>query len=930
MRDDRSGNVPRLEGSAGTDSPGRTNATVALPVRRVAVATVIPLVALAAQWVLWDYFQPYVWFLFFPAAFLSAWVGGLAGGLAATAVSALLVWYFFMPPMLSFALDQPSAGYSIAVFVAMGCLFSVFHERLRRSMQRTGAALDESRTAQEAMQRIYRKVLEEDEQKTRFFARISHQLRTPLTLILAPLERRLQWRPGDCITEADCRETRSMLHSARMLHRYVIDLLDAARIEAGQMALSCARVDLVPLVRGVASHFESIAAKRHIEYGVSVPDSLFAEVDVEKLHRIALELLANAFASASDGGEVTLRLTETDGTVHLEVRDNGATVPAEIRGGLFERFPERAGDWPRRKNGSVLGLSIVKDLVDLHGGAITADGVPEGGMRFSVSLPAQAPSGALHRQTVAVDEAMVRQVVETLDSDLPAAAGVQWESLEAEGPLVLVVEDDPWMNEFIVSTLSPHYRVCSAFNGEEGADRALTLQPDLIITDLMMPVMNGEEMVEKLRRQSTTADIPIMVVSAGADETTRLDLLTEGVQDYLVKPFSPKEMLARVSGLVKTRRRTLAELERSAGRLRRLAEVVERIAAAHDLPSLMGIVRTAVRELTGADGATLVMRDDGHCHYVDEDAIGPLWKGQRFPLESCISGWTMLHAEAVVIEDIYADPRIPYAAYRTTFVKSLAMVPIGRVQPVGAIGSYWATRHKASTEEVELQQALADAMSVGLANLDLYQQMADARFAAEESAGSARESERRFRRLFEEAPVPLCHVDSRGVVADLNARFGQMFGYGREDVPTLAAWWQRAYPDDAERAEATEAWSGAVERAREAGSDIEAIETCVTCKDGRQRIVLVSGMALGQDLLITFFDVTERRQAEEALRRQAEELIRRNEELERFDRASVGREMEMIKLKQQVNALAVEMGRDAPYSLGFLDGTDASVPRAES
>lgn len=166
-----------------------------------------------------------------------------------------------------------------------------------------------------------------------------------------------------------------------------------------------------------------------------------------------------------------------------------------------------------------------------------------------------------------------------------------------------------------------------------------------------------------------------------------------------------------------------ASAEASADRLRRLARVVESIAATRDLPSLMAVVRPAVRQLTGADGATLVLREDGHCHYADEDAIGPLWKGQRFPLETCISGWAMLHGQAVVIEDIYADPRIPHAAYRPTFVQSLSMVPVGRTHPVAAIGCYWASRHQAGEEELEMQQALADAMSIGLANIDLYQNL---------------------------------------------------------------------------------------------------------------------------------------------------------------------------------------------------------------
>lgn len=145
--------------------------------------------------------------------------------------------------------------------------------------------------------------------------------------------------------------------------------------------------------------------------------------------------------------------------------------------------------------------------------------------------------------------------------------------------------------------------------------------------------------------------------------------------------------------------------------------VAQKIACAENVPDVMALVRRAARELTGADGVTLVLRESGKCFYADEDAIGPLWKGQRFPLESCISGWAMLHAQSVVILDVFADQRIPHEAYRSTFVKSLCMVPICREDPIGAIGCYWATFHYASSAEIALQQALADATAAAFLKL---------------------------------------------------------------------------------------------------------------------------------------------------------------------------------------------------------------------
>ncbi|MFS4458032.1 ATP-binding protein [Bdellovibrio sp. HCB2-146] len=156
------------------------------------------------------------------------------------------------------------------------------------------------------------------------------------------------------------------------------------------------------------------------------------------------------------------------------------------------------------------------------------------------------------------------------------------------------------------------------------------------------------------------------------------------------------------------------------GGVRKLVSVVQDLSSARSLERIMALVRTAAREIAHSDGATFVLREGNFCHYADENAISPLWKGQRFPIDSCISGWAMLNKKAVAIYDISKDPRIPIEAYRPTFVRSLAMVPIRRDRPVGAIGVYWAKTHHTSAEELELLQALADTVSVAMENVNLY------------------------------------------------------------------------------------------------------------------------------------------------------------------------------------------------------------------
>jgi len=154
------------------------------------------------------------------------------------------------------------------------------------------------------------------------------------------------------------------------------------------------------------------------------------------------------------------------------------------------------------------------------------------------------------------------------------------------------------------------------------------------------------------------------------------------------------------------------------GRL--LLAAIKDLSFRRSLGDVMEVVRRVARELTGADGVTFVLREGDHCYYADENAIAPLWKGKRFPIGMCVSGWVMLNRQAVAVEDIYDDPRVPADAYRATFVQSLAMVPVRTADPVGAIGAYWASRHRATEAEMETLQTLADAAALALANVDVY------------------------------------------------------------------------------------------------------------------------------------------------------------------------------------------------------------------
>jgi PAS domain S-box-containing protein len=237
---------------------------------------------------------------------------------------------------------------------------------------------------------------------------------------------------------------------------------------------------------------------------------------------------------------------------------------------------------------------------------------------------------------------------------------------------------------------------------------------------------------------------------------------------------------------------------------------------------------------------------------------------------------------------------------------------------MGVLFSYTHERlERAKRREAEAQE------SARIANEQL-QEARIGRLQAEQmqTAESLLRSEERFRRLFTKGPVPLCYVTCDGLLADFNERFVRMFGYSHADVPTLNEWWHKAYPDAGYRHCVLDSWNAAVEKASVTGSDIEPTEYNVTCKDGTVRSVLISGIILGDDLLATYFDVTENRRAEDAFRQQAEVLQQRNAELERFDRASVGRELEMIRIKRRINDLSLQAGQESPYDLSFVEDMD--------
>ncbi|WP_293007683.1 ATP-binding protein [Nitrosomonas sp.] len=435
-------------------------------------------------------------------------------------------------------------------------------------LRRTVEVKEANRSLKSALKELSvanQRLTELDHLKAEFFANVSHELRTPLTLILVPLEDRLrQLQNKDDKSTKERREIELMLRNARLLYRHVTDLLNVAKSEANCMEVNSAGFDIAKLLRTTASYFEQTAHVRNINYKIISPRTLVIENDSEKLQRVLLNLLSNAFKFTPDKGCITLCLTSTQRDVQIDVRDSGPGIPMAMRERVFERFTrvENATAANRNYGGTGLGLVIVKDFVNLLGGKVTLEDSP-GGALFRIILSLKAPSrSVLMDQPSSLDAIILHEAVEGVQGNkFPELTVAPVYSNNQE--LILIVEDDIDMNQFIADTLREHYRVICAYNGQQGLEQALKTIPDVILCDMMMPVMGGHQMILTLRQYPQLIDVPVIMLTARVDEALRLELLKLGVQEYLNKPFVVDELRARINKLITERQRVQEQLRES-------------------------------------------------------------------------------------------------------------------------------------------------------------------------------------------------------------------------------------------------------------------------------------------------------------------------------------------------------------------------------
>ena len=396
---------------------------------------------------------------------------------------------------------------------------------------------------------LYEKKKELEQIKTTFFSNISHEFRTPLTLILGPIHSLREATDNSQIV----RQLNTMEHNAQRLLSLIDQLLYLSKLESGKLELSHSRQDIGTLIRGNVMNFSSLAASRKIDLSVNTSfGSLVMDFDKEKMETIFINLLSNAFKFTPDGGSihVSVEIAEQkdEDILVVHVRDSGAGIAEKDIPYVFDRYYQGEEGQKSFRAGSGIGLAMVKELVQLHRGAIEIFSKPGEGTALKISIP-------MGRDYALQELARNEDNVTPEETDpLVAEETVASEQGDKEKPIVLVIEDNTDVMQYIKDVLQKDYTVLSAADGEAGVVKALEVIPDLIISDVMMPKKDGYEVCDILRQDERTSHVPLILLTARADHEDKLHGLRKKADEYLTKPFYPKELLLRTGNLISSRR----------------------------------------------------------------------------------------------------------------------------------------------------------------------------------------------------------------------------------------------------------------------------------------------------------------------------------------------------------------------------------------
>ncbi len=413
------------------------------------------------------------------------------------------------------------------------------HQRVLESKNRL---LEEQRDKQK---QLYQQLAEATQSKLVFFTNVSHDLRTPLTLIAEPVE---QLSRADNLTPRQQAFAKIANKNVKILQRLINQILDFRKFENGKLTLNLAEVDLGGLLGDWLELFNAVAQKRDIKLRFDAPEGEPATVavDPEKMERVVFNLVSNAFRHTPDNGNVTVSLRLDSGSIVISVKDDGEGIPASDIQNIFDRFYQSE---KIHQMGSGIGLAVVKAFVELHEGRIDVESELGKGSEFTVTLPMRhVESGASGTDVSATLSTGVAEL-DTVDFAAEATTDA------GSKPMLLVIDDNRDMQKLVGQLLSDEYRVVCASDGRQGVKMAAKYVPDIIICDVMMPVMDGLECCRIIKGEVSTSHIPVLMLTACSLDEQRVEGYESGADGYLSKPFTADVLRSRCRNLIENRRR---------------------------------------------------------------------------------------------------------------------------------------------------------------------------------------------------------------------------------------------------------------------------------------------------------------------------------------------------------------------------------------
>jgi len=473
-----------------------------------------------------------------------------------------------------------------------------------------------------------------DNAKMRFFSNVSHELRTPLTLILGPLEVMLQGKPNPDLRPL----LEAMEANARRLLRHVNALLDFAKIDAGKLECNYGDGNLGKILQGLTIAARPHLLNRKISLAIEGLDTIpETSLDADKVETMAANLLSNAIKFTPDGGRITIKAGEEREIVWFEVEDTGIGIPQDKLDTIFERFHQVDDTLNRNREGTGLGLAMVRQLAKIHSGRVTVQSRLGEGTTFRIELPKRPDSKSLERRRIIgrrrEDQISYARTIALISAADEQKSGSQTETLLADvlgsrfgddqsttnrirnlappdAQKVLVVDDNQDLRTFIAGNLAADYRIEMAQDGVEGLELARRWAPDLIVSDIMMPRMDGYEFTRQIRQDPSLSQVPVILATAKSGGEAVAEGLEVGANDYLAKPFEIRELKARVSAQLRTRRleKNLSERE---SRLAAIGQMTSAIV--HDLKNplstIIGFAEIARQDILTGKGTEMVTQD---------------------------------------------------------------------------------------------------------------------------------------------------------------------------------------------------------------------------------------------------------------------------------------------------------------------------------